>query len=302
MTTWRTALATRLVRLIGIKRRLQELAHVDNDPQALARRVAKVRRTDRPTPPLRVRRTWSHEAIDVGGFPLHVLAPRAGRGDRVILYLHGGGYLFGPFGTEWAAMRKVAAATGSDWAMLIYPKAPEHHAAQTIDVAHQAFQLLADRYGARSVIVIGTSAGGGLALAVMRERRDRGEPLPSMAVLWSPGVDMTLEEDVAHLEAGDVLLSVDHVRSAGALYAGEWGARDPRVSPTFGDLSGLPPLHVFVGTAEIVYPSMLTFADRARVAGSEVHLIVGEGQQHTWPVAPTPEGREALERTIEIVR
>lgn len=112
---------------------------------------------------------------------------------------------------------------------------------------------------------------------------------------------MTLQEDVSHLEAVDVLLTPDYVRSAGALYAGPLGPEHPWVSPTFGDLSRLPPLQVYAGTCEILLPSIETFVERTRDAGTEVVLHVGEGQQHTWPLAPIPEGRQTLREIGELL-
>lgn len=296
-----TKVANRLVKAIGIKRRLEQAAAVDADPVALGELIAKLRRTDALEPSRRLQRHWRAEAVDVAGHELHVLEARGGRSGRLILYLHGGGYMFGPFGTEWAACHKVAAATGCDFAVLIYPKSPEHHAAQTVAVAEQAFALLAERYGAPNMVLMGASAGGGLALAIMSELRDKGRPLPAAGVLISPGVDMTLAEPTDHLESGDVLVPAAHVRSAGKLYAGSLGPAHPWISPTFGDLGGLPPLHVFVGSEEILLPSVQTFVSRVEQAGTDVDLVVGQGQQHTWPLAPMPDGRDALRRIIDII-
>jgi len=294
-------LASKLVKAIGIKRRLQEAAEVDDDPVKLAEIVAKLRRTDQLEPSRRLQRHWEWEPVDVAGYPLHVLENRDGRSGRMILYLHGGGYMFGPFGTEWAACHRVADATDCDFAVLIYPKAPEHQAEEAVGIADQAYTVLEGRYGAENIVVMGTSAGGALAIVLMAELRDAGRTLPASGVLISPGVDMTLADSIGELEAVDVLLSADHVRSAGRLYAGPIGPEHPWVSPLFGDLGGLPPLQVFVGTEEILLPSVMSFAEAARHAGTEVSLVIGDGQQHTWPLAPTPDGREALRQIADII-
>ncbi|MBT8202692.1 MAG: alpha/beta hydrolase fold domain-containing protein [Acidimicrobiia bacterium] len=301
MTTVRGRLANQLVRLLGIKQRLIRLAEVDDDPAAFRHRLRKLRRADRRRPSWTVRRRWDIEPVDVSGFDLFVMSRQGSPGRRVLLYLHGGGYLFGPFWTEWGAMSRVADRSDSDFAMLLYPRAPEHDAEAALGVAGAAYDSLADRYGAGNVLPIGTSAGGGLAIALTAVLRDNGRELPRCAVLLSPGVDMTLEQPVGHLEASDVLLSTAHVRSAGRVYAGALEPAHPRVSPLFGNLAGLPTMHVFVGAAELLRPSIEEFAHRATESGSDVRLIVGEDQQHTWPLAPTPEGRHALEQLVDIV-
>lgn len=301
MASVRSRLAKRLVQAIGLKERLRRIADVDEDPELLARELRRTRRADRRTPTLAVRLRHSVEELDIFGFPMYVVTAKTGPADRVVFYLHGGGYMFGPFGTDWTAMGRLATSSDSDFALLCYPRAPEHTAEQTLPVAVAAVHLLVGRYGVDRVVPMGTSAGGGLALALLGALRDEGHPMPPCAILLSPGVDMTLEQDVGPLADADVLLTVEHVRSAGKLFGGELGADHPIVSPALGELSGLPPLHVFVGTDELLLPSIESFAARAREAGTEVHLVVGDGEQHTWPLAPTPEGRAALDQMAHIV-
>lgn len=303
MTSIRGRLATHFVRLIGFKKRLRHLAEVDGDEQAFHTALRRLRRTDSRRPPWTVRRSWTIEQIDVDGFDLFVMSPKGrGRSDRLLLYLHGGGYMFGPFVTEWAAMRKVAVTAPADFAMLMYPRAPEHDARTTLAVARAAYDRLAVRYGAGGVILVGTSAGGGLAIALMAALRDDGGAQAACAVLLSPGVDMTLRDDVSAYEDTDVMLPVEHVRSAGEIYAGDVGADHPIVSPLFGDLADLPSMHIFVGGAELLRPSLEAFAAKATDAGTEVQVVVGDNEQHTWPLAPIPEGRMALEQIVDVVR
>ncbi len=302
MTSIRSRVASRLVQAIGVKRRLQDLAMLEGDEVEFARALRRLRLTDRRRPPWTVRWGWRTPQVDVGGFDFFLMT-RKGEpaAQRVLLYLHGGGYMFGPFGTDWSAMRKIARAAGCDFAMLLYPRAPEHDARTALDVTQRAYTAMAIRYGARNVVPVGTSAGGGLALALMGILRDEGEVMPPCAVLLSPGVDLTLAHDVSHLESSDLLLTVAHVRSAGRVYAGDLGASHPTVSPLFGDLSGLPQLFVFVGTSELLRPSIEALARQAAAAGTEVQLVVGESEQHTWPLAPTPEGAQARRQIAAIV-
>jgi acetyl esterase/lipase len=287
---------------MGLQRRLRSLASVEDDPAALARSLRSLRRTDRRRPPWWVRTRWKVEHVDVSGFDLFVMSAKGTpRRDRTLLYLHGGGYLFGPFGTDWSAMRAIAAGASCDFAMLMHPRAPEHDVATTVPVTVAAHTELEERYGAGRVVPVGTSAGGGLAIALLASLRDADRPLPPCAILLSPGVDMTLERDVARYENTDILLSVEHVQSAGRLYAGSVGPRHPTVSPYFGALDALPRLHVFVGSDELLLPSIDAFAEKARAAGGDVRIVLGEGEQHTWPLAPTPEGRMARDRMVQIL-
>lgn len=302
MTTIRGRLYRQLVLALRVKQQLRRLAEVDDDPVAFKQRLQKLRRrTDRRRPPSTVRLRWDTEHVDVSGFDLFVMSRKGSPGRRALLYLHGGGYQFGPSGADWAAMRRVAKGSMSDFAMLLYPRAPEHDAVEALRVARAAYGTMADRYGVGSVLPIGTSAGGGLAIALMAALRDEGGRTPRCAVLLSPAVDMTLEHPVKHLEESDVVVSTEYVRSAGRVYAGTLGSGHPTVSPLFGDLGDLPDMNVFVGGAELLRPSIEAFARKATEAGTEVRLIWGDDQQHTWPITPTPEGRQALGQVVDIV-
>ena len=291
----------RMVVLLGVKRRLQQVVDAANDPDRLAIVVAKQRRWDQPTPPSSITRAWDVDTLDIEGFPLHIGVRPSGRRGRVILYLHGGGYMFGPFRPEWAVVAKLASATDCDFALLGYPKAPEHGVVETVRVARQAHSVLASQYGASNVILVGSSAGGGLAVVTMAALRDSAQTQPQCAVLVSPAVDMTLSAVAPAREDDDVLLSVDFVRTAGEVYSRPLGLDDPLVSPQFGNLGGLAPLLVLAGSREILLPSVMSFVSAARRAGTEAELVIGEGQQHTWPHAPTPEGGDAIERIGDFI-
>jgi monoterpene epsilon-lactone hydrolase len=297
----RTSMFERMVVLLGVKRRLRQVVDASNDPDLLAAVVEKQRKWDQPKPPSSIARAWDVDPSDIGGFPLHIAVHPSGSRGRVILYLHGGGYMFGPFRPEWTMVAKLASATDCDFALLGYPKAPEHGAAETVGIARQAHSDLISRYGASNVILVGSSAGGGLAVVIMAALRDAGQPQPPCAVLMSPAVDMTLTVDASGIEDDDLLLSVDFVRTAGEAYAQPLRPDDPLVSPIFGNLGGLAPLLVLAGSREILLPSIESFVSAAGQAGTNTELVIGNGQQHAWPHAPTPEGGEAIQRIASFI-
>jgi acetyl esterase/lipase len=242
-----------------------------------------------------------YEVVEVEGHELHLFRNPRRLDGRLILYLHGGGYMFGPFPPEWKMAWSIAADTESDLAVFLYPRTPEHQAEHTVEVTLTAYQALLDRIGVDSVVLVGTSAGGGLGVVLMVEAAKRDMQLPSVAVLVSPAVDMTLRDGFGSIADGDVVLSSDYVRLAGLLYAGDLATDHPWVSPTNGNLEGLPPLQVFAGSREILSPSIENFVDRVRAAGSSPALIFGEGQQHTWPTLSTPEGQQALDAMTSFI-
>lgn len=301
MTSIRTRAATRIVSALGVKRKLQELADSYSDQARFDRLVEKIRRYDRRDPPSGLVKKMDHERIDVEGHELHLFRNPSDGPGRLILYLHGGGYMFGPFAPEWKMIGSIAADTGSDLAVLLYPRTPESDVERTINVVIQAYVALLEIYHQDEVVLVGTSAGGGLAVALNAEALKRGVAAPSRVVLVSPSVDMSLREDVSDLEEGDVLLSADYVRLAGQLYGGALGAVHPWASPIYGDLRSLAPMQVFAGSREILGPSIKAFVGRVNAAGSSADIIVGEGQQHTWPTLSTPEGQQARDAIVAFI-
>jgi monoterpene epsilon-lactone hydrolase len=209
-----------------------------------------------------MRRSWDYSVVDIDDHELHLFA--GGESSRpVILYLHGGGYMFGPFGPEWKLAEGIAVATGSDLGVFLYPRAPEHTASRTVAATIQAFAHLGERYPTGGVTVIGASAGGGLAVAIACDASVRDGIGPTSVVLISPAVDMAPTADTSEREDLDVLLSPDFIRLAGELYAGSLGIDHPWVSPINGDLENLPPIQTYAGEYEILLPSIRSFADHA---------------------------------------
>ncbi|MEZ5165539.1 MAG: alpha/beta hydrolase fold domain-containing protein [Acidimicrobiales bacterium] len=284
----------RLVRRTGF---VDSFASAAGDPDAMAALLARGRRFDVTTPPRRVRRRRDHLELSMAGGTLHVLTAPTGPGRRVLLYLHGGGYLIGPARWHWTSMAELADAAQADLAMLVYPKSPEHDHETTIGSALAAYDHVVERYGADHVVVGGDSAGGGLVATLLGEVRDRGRPVPRAALLISPWLDLMVTDPAAHAQAStDLLLTIDGCRAAGPLYAGALDPADPRVSPGFGSTEGFPPFHVFVGTEEIFLADCRAYVERAHREGRRATIREMAKGQHVAAIFPTPEGRMARPR------
>jgi acetyl esterase/lipase len=224
--------------------------------------------------------------------------------DRVLLYLHGGGYVMGSPRTHRELATRIACEAAARVLLLDYRLAPEHPFPAALEDATAAYRWLRGRgVDARSIAVAGDSAGGGLTLATLMALRDAGESLPACAVCLSPWTD--LEGTGAAAQPGgadDPMVSMSGLRDSGRLYAGE-RTRDPLASPVYGDFTGLPPLLLQVGTRELLLDDSTRVAERARGAGVVVRLEVEEGAFHVWQAtADLPESIDALTRIGAFVR
>ena len=274
-----------------------------DDPVRLAELAAARRRFDAHDPPKILRRRWRHCEIPVDGHGLHVLtAKQPGRAParhRLLLYFHGGGYVFGPTAIEWMTMARLARLVQADLAVWDYPKVPEATADRTLPATHDAWDLLAERYGPANIVVVGLSAGGGLALSLLLHRRGLGLAQPAGAVLCSPWLDLTVGNPrVPTIADRDVVLSVEGLRRDGELYAGSFDLEHPLVSPRFTEFHDLPPLFVLAGSDEILLPDAEDSTDAISSLGGPVRLDVEPRGQHAGVLLPTPEAARGRHQIV----
>lgn len=230
----------------------------------------------------------------------------AGGAARTVLYLHGGGYIFGSPRTHRALTYRLALSADANVFAPAYRLAPEHKCPAAIEDALAAYDWLVAAGAAPSKIVIGgDSAGGGLALATLLALKDRGGPVPAGAVLFSPWTDLTGGGETMTANAGsDAMFQRETIMGGAALYCGGLDAKDPRVSPLYGDLRGLPPLLVFASTSEMLFSDAARLVEKAKEAGVSVRFEPREGLVHVWPLFHPlmPEAREALDLAGAFIR
>ena len=218
---------------------------------------------------------------------------------RAILYLHGGGYFMGsPASYRRRAMR-LGFRCGAEVFVPDYRLAPEHPYPAALDDALAAWRWLRRTVCDQPLNVVGDSAGGGLALALLLRLRELGEPLPDSAVLLSPWTDLTASGASVNANRGrDLWFTRAHLESWARYVIGNADPNSPYLSPAFGSLTGLPPLMLLVGEDELLLDDALRVHRAAASAGTASELLVGPGMQHDWPLALPwlPESREAWQR------
>ncbi|MDX6280393.1 MAG: epsilon-lactone hydrolase [Kribbellaceae bacterium] len=239
----------------------------------------------------------------LGGRPaLDVLVEGADR-EGVILYLHGGGYSIGSARTGANLAAPLARSTGVPAVALEYRLAPEDPFPAAVDDALAAYRELLD--GGQKVVVAGDSAGGGLALALMIAARRAGLAQPVAAVLYSPWTDVSLSGGSIDSRGDfDPLFSRAQMAESADWYVGGQDPRDELASPLFADLTGLPPLLIQVGSAEVLLDDSLRLAVRAAENEVDVSLDVVAGAPHVFLYLTgfLPEADEALERAAAFLR
>jgi epsilon-lactone hydrolase len=223
----------------------------------------------------------------------------------VVLYLHGGGYLFGSPKTHRQVLIAMAKAFQAPCYGLDYRLAPEHPFPAALEDATAAYRWLLARHPEAQIALAGDSAGAGLAIATAVAVRDAGLRLPSAIIGFSPYSDLAVTGESVEANAKSCAMFTPRgIREAAAIYLDGADARDPRASPLYADLGGLPPMLLFASRHEILRDDTLRLAQRAAAAGVKVELIVRDRLPHVWPVFVTllPEARDAFKTVAAFAR
>ncbi|MCB1293851.1 MAG: alpha/beta hydrolase fold domain-containing protein, partial [Gordonia sp.] len=181
---------------------------------------------------------------------------------RTIIAVHGGAYVEPPTPAHWAYYASLVRETGATVEIPLYPGALIAHAAGVIPNMADYFSAQIREHGAENVSVLGDSAGAAITLAATQELVRRGQPVPASLVLVSPWLDATMT-DTAPAPYFDPFLNVDTLRTTGKMWAGNLSTRDPRVSPLFGSLAGLPPTYVYSGSVDLLYKDAFALSRKA---------------------------------------
>jgi acetyl esterase/lipase len=244
------------------------------------------------------------EGVDAGGIPSAWVAAPGARDDVAVLYVHGGGYMLGSVKTHTELASRLSRASAARVLLVDYRLAPEDPFPAAVEDAVTSYRwLLAQGFARERIIVAGDSAGGGLTLAALVALAQAGDPLPAAAVCLSPFADLEGTGD-SYQTADDPLLTLDAVQGMAAAYLQGEDVRQPTASPIYADYSGFPPLLIQVGTRELLLDDATRVAQRARDAGVDVTLEIGEGLIHVWQLlGPNiPESVDAIDRVGAFVR
>lgn len=224
------------------------------------------------------------EPVSADGVDAEFLTAPAADPEKVVLYLHGGGYAIGSIKSHRYLMQNVSRASGARTLGINYALAPEKPFPAAIEDSAKAYRwLLKQGFKPRSIAIAGDSAGGGLTLATLLYLRDAGDPLPAAGVCISPWTDMTCsaESYTTRLEIDPMVLG-NGLEKMADFYVGDADKKNPLASPVFADMTGMPPLLIHVGGREVLYDDAITVYENAKKAGVDVELLDEPEMFHVW--------------------
>lgn len=224
--------------------------------------------------------------------------------DGVLIYLHGGAYLNPPASQHWGFWDKLSRQADITIIAPIYLKCTNY----TAEEAHKAmmdFYLdTVERYEGKKIYIGGDSSGGGFALSLAQQLREKETVQPEEIILICPWVDVSMENpDIEQYISMDAMLGdlccADMITE---LWKGDRDIRDPMISPLFGTFEDLGNVTLFIGTREVLYPDAMLLYEKMVEAGVNVTIHVKEGMSHVYPIFPIPEATEAIGIMADIIR
>ncbi len=268
-----------------------------------AAHATRAQRRGPASPPAGLARRCELSQTEHAGLPVWRIAPRAGpvADPPRILYLHGSGYVSPISRFHWALLGELQRRTAAEITVPLYKLAPAHTWRDAYAALTEVYMSLTD--GGGSVVVMGDSAGGAIALGLAMFWRDRALRPPRRLIAISPGLDATLSNpEIATVARHDPILAVPGLQAACRWWSGGDDLSRYELSPIQGDWSALPPVDILIGTRDILLPDCRALV--ARVAGRAWPITLHEFTDafHVWPaVGALPEARAAFALIADLV-
>ena len=254
-------------------------------------------------PRVRLEADVRRETILADGVPCEWIIPRGSPEAKVLIYLHGGGFVYGLSPPHLEMVAYLTQKMGIRALMVDYRLAPDYPFPAALDDCLTAYRwLVKEGVSAQNIVVGGDSAGGNLVITMMMKLRDGGDELPAAAACLSP-VGILTDRSNSYEEIDDPLLHPKAVRMYNRSYVAGHDPQNPYISPVFGDFDGLPPLLVFAGEDEILRDDAVRIEALAMAAGVDVRLEIYPRMWHVWQLyLSLPQAVQSLEDTSQFFK
>ena len=222
--------------------------------------------------------------------------------EKKIIYLHGGAFCEPPLLPHFMLCDKVSSHTDYEIIFPVYKKAPDYTFKDTFDYLEKLYRELIDKTDSKNIVFMGDSSGGGLALSFCEYIKSVNLPQPLRMILLSPWTDVSMDTPFSpEVDKVDPNIQRDFLVKAGKNWAGDTDVHDWRVSPVYGDLSGLAPIRAYFGTYENLINDARIFKAKCEEAGADLDYREWEGMNHVFVVYPIPEANKAQKEIIELL-
>lgn len=255
-----------------------------------------------PNPPDYLRLRVDLSKSECAGRPVHRISPKTGEGSPLVLFLHGGSYIINATRPHWRFLAGLSELSGCTIIAPDYPLSPAHYYADAYHMLIELYRQLVAEQSGRKIVLMGDSAGGGLALGLSMMLRDEKMAPPEAVVLLSPWLDVTMSNPyIGDIDNSDPFLNVGALIRAGKSWARGASPRKPLISPIYGRLENLPPIHLFIGTKDILAADCRRFRGLCLAAKARLAYYEFEGMVHDWMLLDFKEAKMAARQIAAIV-
>jgi len=222
---------------------------------------------------------------------------------KLILFIHGGAFVYGPVKHHWDTVEKLSRRTGYNVWICNYPKAPEYKISEISSNIDEVYKEALENFDAENIIFMGDSVGGTLLITLTQRLIKKHKPLPARLFLICPVIDPSFKNPKIDLiDKTDPILSKKGVLSAKIMCAENGNLNDPLLSPMAGSVANFPDTVLFMAENDITFADQQLFVTMLNNVNVPNKVVVGEGMPHIWPLLPVmKEAGEALDKIIELI-
>jgi len=260
--------------------------------------------TEVPTPvPTSMCKKYDIQESIINNRKVWTIKPKEKGSDKVVLYLHGGAYVSTIKKYHWKFVEELILKTNATIVIPDYPLAPSSNCENAIDFVGQLYQELLKKYTSENIDLMGDSSGGGLALGFAMQLSKENKPQPHQIILLFPWLDVTMSnKDILEIDKKDKILGIEPLQIAGKAFAGELDLKDYRVSPIYGDFSGLGKISVFIGTHDLFVADCRKLKSLAKTSNISMNYFEYPKMFHGWVLASMQESKVAKNQISSLIK
>lgn len=207
------------------------------------------------------------------------------KSEKYIIYFHGGSYVGEATQNHWIFLENIVKDTGYTVIMPDYPLTPKYNYKDVYKMVEPLYKEIVEKIGSENLILMGDSAGGGLALGLYEKMAEEIVELPVKTILISPWLDIRLKnEKIQEIEKRDTILNKEALRLAGIAYAGNDGINSYCVNPIDGVVSTLQNIKIFIGTEDILNPDCHLLKEKTELVNGDVEIKEYKNAKHIWVI------------------
>ncbi|GHV77942.1 hypothetical protein AGMMS49942_27630 [Spirochaetia bacterium] len=279
------------------------------DAESMAKYFTTLDQSERLLIPNKTKKKFNVSEMKINNRPCYLVESKKNRrSDKVVFFLHGGGFVFEIDSFHWDAIEKIVDELSVPVFVAMYPIYPEKNPDIMMKFVLDSYSKLRMDFPNAKVILLGDSSGADLSLSLCHYLIEKNSelPLPDKLIAVSPamvfGIDDDTRREMKKIEPNDVVFSMNVIESLPALFNLSKEAEKYFGRPLYGDFSKFPPIYVFSGTYEIFYPQIPPFVKQVKEDGNYIEFYTGYKLMHSWPFMPlAPESEKAFSIILGII-